>query len=114
MSSQPPVVDATAPSDRTRAGRQPAEQRTKRDDVRRAQIAVVAVVVLAAIALAFVALSRDARRLAASNNVPTNGVAAEIGPGDGLCRAEVPAPAGSAGVRAFVVPRTGTGTVSRL
>ncbi len=45
--------------------------------------------VLAAIALAVVALSRDARRVAATNDVPTSGVAAEIARGDTLCRAEV-------------------------
>jgi hypothetical protein len=83
-------------------------------DVRKLQLIAAGLVVLAAAALAVVALSREARRLAATNNVPTNGIAAEIGPGDGLCRAQVPAPAGSAGVRAFVVPRPGTGTNSSL
>ena len=83
-------------------------------DVRKYQLIAAGLVVLAAVVLAAVALSRDARRLAATNNVPTNGIAAEIGPGDGLCREQVPTPAGSAGVRAFVVPRPGTGTDSSL
>ena len=83
-------------------------------DVRKFQLIAAGLVVLAAIALAVVALSRDARRLAATNNVPTNGVAAEIARGDTCAGHEVPVQAGSAGVRAFVVQRPGTGTNSSL
>lgn len=83
-------------------------------DVRKFQLIAAGLVILAAVALAVVALSRDARRLAATNNVPTNGVAAEIARGDTLCRAAVPVPAGAAGVRAYVVQRPGARPVSRL
>jgi hypothetical protein len=114
MKSHPPVVDTGTPPAGTARAPHDATRGREANVVRRAQLGVAAAVILAAIALAAVALSRDARRLAATDNVPVNGVAAEIGPGDSLCRAEVPAPGGSAGVRAYVVPRPGTGTVSRL